>query len=177
MKNLDWKKIGILFLPLLFLFYPALEALLARQFGERHLVQVVPIDPRDLLRGHYLALRLPTEALRTELQHCDHYSGVNAPLYVQFAAAGTYSTINKISDKKTDTSAYQKIDWARCEKRDDGSVWLTPNLPPLRYYMNQYRAQDWETRFKSASLELWLYRGRAYFGALTPSEEALPQHL
>ena len=75
-KSPEFKYLLIAILPIAAMFYTQTVNFVVLAFGERVLLETVPVDPRDILRGDYVNLgykisRIDTEILRNSLGEAD----------------------------------------------------------------------------------------------------------
>ena len=67
LKSLEFKYAAIIILPLAAMFYSQVVNFAILAFGERVLLETMPIDPRDILRGDYVTLGYEISFIDEEL--------------------------------------------------------------------------------------------------------------
>lgn len=86
-ENLAAKYLAIAVLPLLVLLYTPLSNYVVLYFGEKILLETLPLDPRDILRGDYVRLEykiqdIPNAMIPTELIDDYDYDRTPRSFYV-----------------------------------------------------------------------------------------------
>jgi len=134
--------------------------------GERHLLQLFPIDPNDPFRGKYINLRFEIENYITD-QPCI-VEGESKQYVTLYKGASRFSSVMNISTVRPKVDSYFNTD-LYCYAIDSQNSQYNLELPFKKYFMAESLAEGAE-RLATESLrdstsdvyaEVFIHRGQA----------------
>ena len=147
--------------------------------GTEIVLETQPIDPRDLLRGHYVQLEFAVEELPVALVRSLSEGVVgshrDAPVFVRFETGeGGVDTIVEV--RRTPPADFSRWMLVTAPALREGMTNLRVEFPIDRYYASEAVAPEIERRMRQGDITqvvLALYRGSAQIKAFRQNGETV----